>query len=217
MKRYLIIIILGVISMTYSSCKKESFDYPEGYVGISKITVFPIITMKGDKYVAVAKGATYTDAGATAAAGTSNIEVKVTGLPNTATAGVYLITYSATNADGFSATTTRSVVVYDTKADALANDFSGDYLRAATGTITKWTKLAPGAYLVNNPGGAATGTSVNVIAINPTGSLIDIPQQNTDSGPWGSNTESKNLVSGNYSWAVENPGYGTAVRTFVKQ
>lgn len=27
MKRYLTIIILGVISMTYSSCKKESFDY----------------------------------------------------------------------------------------------------------------------------------------------------------------------------------------------
>jgi hypothetical protein len=217
MKKYLAIIILGVISMTYSSCKKESFDYPEGYVGISKITIYPIITMKGDKYVAVAKGGTYTDAGATAAAGASTITVKVTGLPNTAVAGVYLITYSAENSDGFSATTTRSVVVYDTKADALANDFSGNYLRAATGTITKWTKLAPGAYLVNNPGGAATGTTVNVIAINPTGSVIDIPQQNTDSGPWGSNTESKDLVSGNYSWAVENPGYGGAVRTFVKQ
>jgi len=217
MKRYLAIIILGVVSMVYSSCKKESFDYPEGYVGISKITVFPILTMKGDKYVAVAKGATYTDAGATAAAGTSTIEVKTTGLPNTATAGVYLITYSATNSDGFAATATRSVVVYDTKADAVANDFSGNYLRAATGTITKWTKLAPGAYLVNNPGGAATGTTVNVIAINPTGNTIDIPQQNTDSGPWGSNTESKDLITGNYSWAVENPGYGTAVRTFVKQ
>ncbi len=217
MKRYLAIIILGVVSMVYSSCKKESFDYPEGYVGISKITVFPILTMKGDKYVAVAKGATYTDAGATAAAGTSTIEVKTTGLPNTATAGVYLITYSATNSDGFAATATRSVVVYDTKADAVANDFSGNYLRAATGTITKWTKLAPGAYLVNNPGGAAAGTTVNVIAINPTGNTIDIPQQNTDSGPWGSNTESKDLITGNYSWAVENPGYGTAVRTFVKQ
>ncbi|MNR25429.1 hypothetical protein D3C85_1425820 [compost metagenome] len=173
--------------------------------------------MKGDKYVAVAKGATYTDAGATAVAGTSTIEVKTTGLPNTATAGVYLITYSATNSDGFAATATRSVVVYDTKADAVANDFSGNYLRAATGTITKWTKLAPGAYLVNNPGGAAAGTTVNVIAINPTGNTIDIPQQNTDSGPWGSNTESKDLITGNYSWAVENPGYGTAVRTFVKQ
>jgi len=144
MKRYLTIIILGVISMTYSSCKKESFDYPEGYVSISKVTVFPILTMKGDKYVALTKGATYIDAGATAAAGTSTIEVKVTGLPNTATAGVYLITYSATNTDGFSATTTRSVVVYDIKADAPANDFSGNYLRAATGTITKWTKLALG-------------------------------------------------------------------------
>lgn len=217
MKRYLAIIILGVVSIVYSSCKKESFDYPEGYVGISKITVFPVLTMKGDKYVAVAKGATYTDAGATAVAGTSTIEVKTTGLPNTATAGVYLVTYSATNSDGFAATATRSVVVYDTKADAVANDFSGNYLRAATGTITKWTKLAPGAYLVNNPGGAAAGTTVNVIAINPTGSTIDIPQQNTDSGPWGSNTESKDLITGNYSWAVENPGYGTAVRTFVKQ
>jgi len=217
MKRYLAIIILGVVSIVYSSCKKESFDYPEGYVGISKITVFPVLTMKGDKYVAVAKGATYTDAGATAVAGTSTIEVKTTGLPNTATAGVYLITYSATNSDGFAATATRSVVVYDTKADAVANDFSGNYLRAATGTITKWTKLAPGAYLVNNPGVAAAGTTVNVIAINPTGNTIDIPQQNTDSGPWGSNTESKDLITGNYSWAVENPGYGTAVRTFVKQ
>ncbi len=216
MKRYLTIIILGVISMTYSSCKKDSFNYPDGYVGRSKITVFPVLVMKGEKYVAVAKGATYTDAGATATAGKDKIDVKTTGLPNTANPGVYLITYSASNTDGFDATTTRSVVVYDTKADAIANDFSGNYLRAATGVISKWTKLAPGAYVVNNPGAAGSGTSINVLVINPTGSTIHIPQQNTDSGPWASNTEKKDLVTGNYSWAVENPGYGTAVRTFTK-
>ncbi len=216
MKRY-VIIIFTLISITYNGCKKDDFNYPEGYIGISKITVFPTITVKGNKYATVVLGSNYTDAGATATAGTKNVDVKVSGLPTTNKAGVYRITYFATNEDGFSAKDYRTVVVYDTKADAVNNDFSGKYKRVGFDVISTWSKLAPGVYLVNNPGGAPSGTNINVIAINPTGAVISIPTQETESGAWGSESETKDLTTQNYSWKVINNSYGRGLRSFIKQ
>jgi len=217
MKKYLNIIAIGILGMTLSSCEKDSFNYSEGMVGISKVTVFPTLTLKGERYVAIARGSTYTDAGADAKVGETTADVVITGQVNPAVPGVYTLVYSAANSDGFSASRSRSVVVYDTQADAAANDLSGTYLREATGAFSIWSKIAPGVYLVVNPGGALAGTGVTVIAVNPTGSTISIPQQDTDSGPWGSRSENYDLVRKSYTWVVLNPGYGTGSRTFVKQ
>src|SRR5437868_13360444 len=96
--------------------------------------------------------------------------------------GVYTLTYTATNSDAFSPTATRTVVVYQTAPDAAAHDLSGTYLRPATGVTSTWTKIAPGVYVVQNPGGAAAGTNLIVVAVNPSGFSIKIPEQIASDG-----------------------------------
>ncbi len=221
MKKYISYIGLAVLSIAFFSCtKSEVFNYPAGYVGISKITTYPTITVAGAAYIYVPKGGTYTDPGATAKAGSASVPVVASGLPNVNVAGVYTETYTATNTDGFSASGTRTIAVYSTDATATGNDFSGTYLRAATGAVATWTKVAPGVYFVDNPGGAP-GVNLQVILFNPTGNQIKIPLQIAGGNPTSSASESTvpgapgTLVS--YMMKIVNPGYGPAVRTFVKQ
>ena len=212
--------MLTISSLLLTACSKDNFNYKKGYVGSSKITAYPIITVKGDDYMIVKKGAAFTDPGATAKAGSSDVPVSATTI-STANAGVYTVVYTATNVDGFSATANRHVIVYATDASALNNDFSGNYARTSNGSIAEWTKLAPGVYSVFNPGGAP-GTSLTVIAFNDTGSHVFIPSQSaSDGSPTSSAQETSKAGPGGtlaqYSMQIVNPGYGPSVRTFVKQ
>lgn len=218
MKRYLNIIAIGLLSMAVLSCKKESFNYPDGTVGISKITYFPILSLKGSKVVVLAKGTAFTEPGVTATEAGAPIATVTSGQVNINTAGVYTLTYTATNKDGFPASVARTVVVYDTQPDAVGNDFSGSYARTSNGELAVWTKLAPGVYSVLNPGGAV-GASLTVIAFNNTGNRLYIPAQNASDGTATSsaNESPYNPVTKAYSWVIINPGYGGALRTFVKQ
>lgn len=218
MKKYIAILGLGILGLTFSSCRKEpSFNYPAGTVGISKVTQYPILTLKGTRVIVQPIGAAFTDPGATALEGTNPLTPVVTGSVNVNVAGVYTITYTATNRDGFPASIARTVAIYDTKPDAVANDFSGSYLRAATKASAVWTKLAPGVYSVLNPGGAA-GATLSVIAFNQTGSTINIPQQNASDGTsTTSANETYTIATSSYSWVIVNPGYGPSLRSFVKQ
>ncbi|MFD0792124.1 DUF5011 domain-containing protein [Mucilaginibacter litoreus] len=221
MKRYLTYIVIIFAAVIFGSCGKDSFDYKEGYVGSSKITVYPIITVTGDDYIVVPKGTAYTDPGATAKVGNDNVDVATKSPVNVNAAGVYTITYSATNSDGYSATATRRVVVYSTDASAKNNDFSGNYARTTNGSVAEWTKIAPGVYSVFNPGGAP-GTDLTVIVFNQTGNEVYIPQQNASDGSLTSSSDESSTPGPNgtltkYSMVIVNAGYGAAVRTFNKQ
>lgn len=201
------------------SCNKEDdFDYAQDTVGHSRVTYFPVVTVKGPAFIPIAMGSTYTDPGVTATEAGANIAVTTSGTVNTGVPGVYSLTYTAVNKDGFPATGSRTVVVYSTDATAAANDFSGNYARTSNGSIATWTKIAPGVYTVFNPGGAP-GTNVTVVVINPTGLTIDLPSQKIGDGSlMSANSETyTNSNPPQYSWAIVNPGYGTALRTFVKQ
>jgi autotransporter-associated beta strand protein len=84
-------------------------------------TQAPVITLKGSATVSVSAGSSYTDAGATA---TDNVDTSVTvttsGTVDTATPGVYTVTYNATDAAGNAATpVTRTVTVSDTTAPVI--------------------------------------------------------------------------------------------------
>lgn len=198
--------------------KKDNFNYPEGTVAGSRITNFPVLTVKGAQYIPVAMGSTFTDPGVTATEGGNVIPVTTSGTVNSSSPGVYTLNYSAVNKDGFPSTATRTVVVYSTAADAVANDFSGNYARTSNGVVSTWTKIAPGVYTVLNPGGAA-GSSLSVVVINPSGLTIKIPSQRTNDGNITSSTTETytNSTPPKYSWVIVNPGYGTSLRTFVKQ
>jgi hypothetical protein len=129
------------------------------------------------------------------------------------------VVYTATNPQGFSATDWRTVVVIGN--DVAANDFSGTYLRAATGVTSTWTKTASGVYTVENPGGAGVGAGLQVIVVNYTGIQISIPQQESADfgGLVSSEDETYTLTPPppQYSWIFHATNYGTSLRTFIKQ
>jgi hypothetical protein len=210
-----IIVAFGLLS----ACnKKDDFNYPEGTVGRSRITYFPILALKGSSVVTIPTGGTYTEAGATAKEGSTDIPYTTSGSVDTNTPGVYTLTYTAVNKDGFSSSVRRTVAVYTTDAGAAAHDLSGNYLRAATGAVATWTKIAPGVYSVLNPGGAV-GNGLVAITFNPTGYTFFIPPQVTNDG---NTTSSSNEVftpgpPDSYTIKIINPGFGTGIRSFVKQ
>jgi hypothetical protein len=220
MKRNFNIIIALFLSMlVISSCKKDDFTYPAGFVGSSQITYYATLTFKGDQYTLIPQGGTYSEVGITATEAGTPIEYTTEGTVNTAVPGVYPIYYSAINKDGFPSSIIRTVVVYNTDASATAHDLSGDYVRIPKGTppvIATWKKLGPGVYKVVNPGGAA-GSTLTVIAFNPTGYKILIPKQISSDGlETSSSTEDFSGMPTTYKWVILNPGYGTGLRTFQK-
>ncbi|MEO8762857.1 MAG: DUF5011 domain-containing protein [Ginsengibacter sp.] len=202
----------------FISCNKTDYNYPEGTVAGSKITFFPDLTYNGDNYVVVRAGETYTEPGVTAKENGAEIPVTIDGTVDTNTPGIYTLVYSAVNKDGFPATASRTVIVYETADDAIVNDFSGNYARTTNGSVATWTKLAPGVYKVFNPGGAI-GTNLTVIVFNPTALTIFIPEQIASDGSVTSSTNESytNSVPPQFSWKIVNPGYGTGQRTFTKQ
>jgi hypothetical protein len=209
-----------VLSATLFSCNKDSFTANDKQVGISKVTYYAEFTVSGSSFVYVKKGGTFVEPGIKAEAGGAELPVKTTGVPNTNVAGVYQVTYTAVNADGFAATAGRTVVVYDTDADAATHDFTGKYARDINGSLAEWTKVAPGVYKVFNPGGAP-GTNLTVIVFNPTGYEVFIPEQIAGGGATSSDLEASTPGPGGtlakYSMKIVNSGYGPAVRNFVKQ
>jgi hypothetical protein len=214
-----IILVLGIAILAGASCNKGSdFNYPAGTVGISKIIYFPAVSIIGDRLAIIAQGSAYTDPGVNSTLAGATVTPTITGTVDPTTPGVYVITYSASNPQGYSASDWRTVVVIGN--DVAASDLSGTYLRAATGVTSTWTKDSTGVYTVENPGGASVGAGETVIAVNYTGSMISIPQQiSPDFGEVSSSSETYSATASpvTYSWIFHAAGYGTGLRTFTKQ
>ena len=204
----------------FAACNKDdNFNYPEGTVGISKIIYFPAVTINGDRLIILKEGDTYTEPGVVATLNGQPADVVTTGAVNTAVPGVYDLTYTASNDQGYTASDWRTVVVIGN--DVSGNDFSGTYKKVlpTVGVTSTWTKTADGVYTVENPGGSA-GIGLTVIAVNYTGNEIKIPHQiSPDFGEVSSQDESydPSATPVTYSWAFIAGGYGNYVRTFEKQ
>jgi hypothetical protein len=215
-------LVLGflIVLLTTLSCNKgDNFNYPPGKVGISTIVYFPTVSIIGDHLVIIRQGSTFTDPGVNADLGGKPVTPTITGSVDGTTPGIYGITYSASNPQGFSASDWRTVVVIG--SDVSGNDFSGTYLRATTGVTSTWTKDSSGVYSVENPGGASVGAGKTVTVVNYTGSSIAIPLQLSDDygGQVSSTSETYNASASpvTYSWIFLAPQYGTSLRTFTKQ
>ncbi len=220
MKHILKLVFIWILFLIFS-CNKKTIVDNSSQVGISKIAYYPSIKIKGEKFVAITEGNAFSDPGATARLNGDSITYTTsTTITATTAPGVYRIDYSATSPDG-SNSDQRVVVVVPASVVAdpviISHDYSGTYLRAATGISSTWTKFATGVYTVENPGGS-TGVGLMVIATNYTANNIQIPSQ--DSPFFGgvvSSTETTLDPPGTYSWKYFAPGYGTGLRTFVKQ
>jgi beta-glucanase (GH16 family) len=103
----------GVYTLSYSATDSEG--------NVSRIlnrivtvadTTAPVITLAGDAALDIEQGATYSDAGATATDTVDgSVTVVTTGSVDTATAGTYTLSYTATDNAGNVATKTRAVTV----------------------------------------------------------------------------------------------------------
>ena len=109
MKKSLICLV-ALLSLTlgFTSCEKKS-------EGLTKITYYATLQLEGDEYIELLKGDTYTEPGFEAIMDGKDVkdQVVLDGAVNTSVAGVYPIIYTITNADGFSSSAKRIVVVID--------------------------------------------------------------------------------------------------------
>src|SRR5690606_14554133 len=103
-KIYLSTIFL-LAGLLFWSCDKDETD------NISRITYFANIEITGEEYLVLEVGDAYEEEGAIAKAGDETLEVETSGEVDTSTPGVYNVTYSAINEDGYAASKTRTVLV----------------------------------------------------------------------------------------------------------
>ncbi len=210
MKKGFKLIMIALTLFAAFSCEEDKVTE-----GISTITNYPVITLKGEQWNQVAVGGTFTDAGATAKEGESEIEVKVTGSVDTKKAGVYVLEYAAVNKDGYSSVEYRYVGVISPAATA---DLTGSYKRnAGAFGVSKVTKVSGNLYKADNVGGVAVPSpSEAVFFYYFDKGKIGCPYQLTPGNAFEC-TDGVVVEGVSYSWVVINPGFGTALRTFVKQ
>ncbi|QIX60722.1 DUF5011 domain-containing protein [Hymenobacter sp. BT18] len=215
LSRFLGISVLAATIMLASCDKEEASPYI-----VSRVTTYPTIALTDAPILSVFKGQAFNDPGAVTKIGDQTVETKVTGTVDTNTLGVYTITYTGQNSDGFTASTSRLVAVVD---PAVANeDISGSYARTNGAPVTI-TKIGPGIYRNSNFGGVLPPSAFiqpsYLAQVSPT--QLVFPTQNVPNiGEVSFQNVSTTLADGKivgYKYVVINPSFGTALRTFVKQ
>jgi hypothetical protein len=216
-------VLLFLFVATIFSCKKDDFVDTANQVGVSKVTYFPIIALKGSSFMELAAGSAFTDPGVDATVNGADVTPTISGSVDAATPGIYYLKYTATNADGFSASANRIVIVKS--ASPVSPDYSGNWQRNAGALgVSRWIQLTPTTYAVSDPGGAnytnfwciatLTGATPKILAQQTYqqlgGALVNI---NTTASVAFNGT----AVGSKYSWTLNTPGFGTSSRTFVKQ
>jgi hypothetical protein len=154
MKKFLKISLYAILGAVLStSCEDDET------ANVSFVTSYPVFDLTGGEAVTVlGNGSAFVDPGAVATENGTPIDVQTTGTVDTSTPGLYRLTYSATNSDGYSATASRLVAV--TAEDVSGTDLSGTYFRAANNRQSTVTKLANGLYLMTDCwGSASSGTN----------------------------------------------------------
>ena len=106
------LIFLSVIFLM--SCEKDT-------EGLSSVTYYCDLELKGNSVELVALNGTYTEPGwdATEKGVDVSANVTVAGTVNASVAGLYTLTYSVKNVDGFAKSLTRRIIVADATPSAL--------------------------------------------------------------------------------------------------
>lgn len=206
--------LLGLVFLTFlNSCSEEAPIE-------SDITYYPTFEVIGGQYIMVESGTTFNDPGIIASAGESELPVTISGSVNTGQVGVYTLTYSATNADGFSASTSRYVIVADDPDFIAGNDLSGGYTRDANAAHKMTlTKIADGFYQASD---LLPPNNIRAVIAQVSDTEIIIPAQSSPFGEIGAGPtvfpgSSATIVGGSdISLALYIGCCGIFNRTFLK-
>ncbi len=212
------ILIATALVLMIAGCKKED-QFPSKTVQVT----YPGIELKGDSIVSITVGTTYTDAGATLiddiTGASSDLEASDNPV-DVNTPGLYMVTYEASNANGFTTVKQRPVLV--TNIDA-SWDLTGVYQRTSNGVDVNVTEVANGLYVIDNVGGVVSSSPQFIFPVymgQLDDSTITIPAQYiADKTVLDADEETLTVQPGDtsYSYVVLNPSFGESVRTFVKQ
>lgn len=145
-KIFYCILMGGLLLGTATSCEDSVED-------LSKVTYFAELNLKGDDFVKISLGETYTEPGYEATENGEDISdrVKVTGNVDNTTTGFYNLVYSVANVDGFSVSKSRQVMVVD--PDHFASAYQGESqtsTRHYTGAPIFITENSDGTYLIDD-------------------------------------------------------------------
>src|SRR5690606_20874174 len=105
---YIVILFsLGIIGL--SGCKDITTE------GFTEITYYPSLKVKGEPVVIINIGAEYVDAGAEAILNGEDVsdQIVIKSNVDASKGGIYSVSYSISNDDGFVVTGTRAVYVID--------------------------------------------------------------------------------------------------------
>ena len=202
--------MLSVMAFLLLGCEKD-----DETANVSFVTTYPVVTLLGDQWEVLQVGETFTDAGAEAFEGETAIDFTTSGSVDTSVPGVYVLTYTAVNQDGYSSSERRYVGVITPEAAAI--DLSGTYQRnAGAGGISTVTQIEPGLFETDNIGGVADpGPATTVRFFHYDVGLLGVPPQNVQGSEFAA-IDATVIPGVSYTWSVINTGYGAAPRTFVK-
>ena len=202
--KYKIILFSLLVFCAFCSCNKDTFHNTDEQVGESKVTHYVVLKLQGPGIMSVVKGDTFTDPGVDATENGATVPYTVAGSVDTGTPGLYVLTYSAVNKDGFSSSVSRTVVVIPAH-EAADLDISGQYSYIGSTTYTSTvTKQAEGVYSTDNCWSGATVIPIIFVCLD--GATIDIPAQATAYGELsGSGTLSP---TGALTYVVSIPSQG---------
>jgi hypothetical protein len=154
MQKLKYLFILGLL-IAFAGCERDLETD-----NLSTITTYVRYNLTGGDLVTIPLGTKYVEPGFTAFEGDTNKTetVKVEGQVDDSRIGLYTVTYSAVNSDGYTSSVDRRVVVYDPAASDI--DLTGDYSsrvsrnsnppRGYTNLSVSIEKLAPGFFYVSD-------------------------------------------------------------------
>lgn len=211
MKKKYAILLLSIVAFL-SSCKKDPIISNDKRVGISRITYYADITVAGDQVISIPVGENFIDPGVKATAGGQDVPVKTTGTVDNSKAGLYILYYSATNADGYTSSASRIIVVTP-GTETAGVDISGSYSAVPVGTTpgpATITKVASGVYYTSNCWGNS-GAVIPAYFICLDGSTILVPNQSSPYGALESSTPGS-YSNGLITWSIDLIDQGGLIR-----
>ena len=228
-KLYSILLLFAVL-VGFSGCEDDTTE------NVSKVTTYATFEMTGDEVVSIVKGSTFTEPGIKALEGSTNLDVtssvqfspmptpgftmaqadyqEVSGV-DTNKEGLYVITYSATNSDGFPATAERLVFVHPSAPDPTV-DLSGNY-RSGSSPASVITKVADGVFFGTNIWGQNSTVRISGYIMTVDGVTLSVPQQDTQTRIYGWGTRNGTTLNMKMSRPLFAPPLLDQTKDWVKQ
>lgn len=146
MKKSFYLIVCAAALFVLGSCQKLTTE------GMTRTTYYPVIDLEGGNPFVVPVGQSYVEPGFTATLGGEDISdaVSISSNVNTSTMGVYQVTYSAVNEDGFSGSLTRTVVVANPGSIETVYDSHSIYGSRQYHNPLSLTEVSDGVYAIDD-------------------------------------------------------------------